>query len=163
MMSRQPPSLRDLLLAVVGIEECAAKLGRRRDYMVIFARQSRRRDVQIAIGIDCESAMKRGAQAYGLCLNIGLAFGRPRDEAAGSIGVAEGMVRAFPIQMIVAGAKMGDPQGGGESDCASQIGGCVAWQGRGVILGTPAERREAFQGTRRSVQAARAPLDGECC
>jgi hypothetical protein len=41
----------------------------------------------------------------------------------------------------------------------------AAWQGCGgiasdsVILGTPAERREAFQGTRRSDQAARAPLD----
>ena len=52
-----------------------------------------------------------------------LAFGRPRDEAAGRIGVAEGMVRAFPIRMIVAAAKMGDPQGGGEGDRARHIDG----------------------------------------
>ena len=62
-MSRQPPGLRDLLLAVAGIEECAAKLGRRQGCRVIAARQPRWRDVEIAIEIDCERAMERGAQA----------------------------------------------------------------------------------------------------
>ena len=44
---------------------------------------------------------------------------------------------------------------------------CAAWFGRPCLIlqssRIPAERREAFQGTRRSDQAARAPLDGACC
>ena len=62
MTSCQPPGLRNLLLAVAGIEECAAKLGGRRDY-IIFARQPRWRDIQIAIEIDSERAMEGSAQA----------------------------------------------------------------------------------------------------
>jgi hypothetical protein len=40
--------------------------------------------------------------------------------------------------------------------------GAVAASSDFAILATTAERREAFQGTRRSDQAARAPLDGAC-
>ena len=57
VVCRQPRGFRDLLLAVAGIEEPAAKLGRRQGCRVIAARQARGRDVEIAIEIDSERAM----------------------------------------------------------------------------------------------------------
>ena len=60
---REPRGLRDLLLAVAGIEEGAPQLGRREAGCIVPARQAGRRDVEVAVEIDRERAMDGGAQA----------------------------------------------------------------------------------------------------
>ena len=80
--------------------------------------------------------MDRGAQAQSLRLNISPTVGRPRDKTESGVGVAEGVVGTFPVRMIIAGAEMGDAQGGGEGDRARHVGGRSAVTKRGR------ERRE---------------------
>ena len=74
---REPRGFRDLLLAVAGIEERAPKLRRREARRVVAARQAGGRDVEIAVEIDRERAMERGAQAQGLGLDVGTAARSP--------------------------------------------------------------------------------------
>jgi hypothetical protein len=57
--------LRYLLLSVAGVQEGAAKLGRRRGRFLAM-RQSRRGNIEVAIKVDRERAMERCAQAQGL-------------------------------------------------------------------------------------------------
>jgi hypothetical protein len=113
---RQPSCLRDLLLAVAGIKKRAAKLRPREGCSAITTWQARWWHIEIAIEIDGECAMNGGAQGQRLCFNVSAAVGRPRNETKGGVGVAKGVVRAFPIRMIITRAEMSDTQGGGESD-----------------------------------------------
>src|SRR3989442_15242818 len=92
---REPRNFRHLLLAVAGIEERAPKR-RRRKAEVVRARQARRRHVEVAVEVDRERAMDRGAQAERLGLEGSAAIRRARDESKGRGGVAEAVVRAFP-------------------------------------------------------------------
>ncbi len=75
--------------------------------------------------------MDRGTQAHSFGFNINPALGRPRNEAEGGIGVAESVVGAFPVRMIIAGPEMGDAQCGGEGYRTCYIGGRSAVAQRG--------------------------------
>ena len=111
-----------LLLAVKGIEERAPKIRLCNTGWIVFARQARRRHVEVAVEIDCECTVDCGTQAVGFDLRIGAAIGGPLQQAEGGVGVAEGVVRAVPIRMLVAGGEMRDAQCGGKGDRARDVG-----------------------------------------
>ena len=67
--------------------------------------------------------MECGTQASGLGLDIRRDVSRPCDQAEGGAGVAEGVMRAVPIGMIIAGAEMRDAQGGREGNRPRHVGG----------------------------------------
>ena len=76
--------------------------------------------------------MYRGAQAQRLSLDISAIVGRADDEAMGGVGIAERVVGAFPVGVIVARPEMSNPQRRSESDGARHICGssAVAQSGR---------------------------------
>src|SRR5437588_6563910 len=61
MAGGKPRRLRDLLLAIAGIEERIAKLRRRKLCAVIAARQAGRRHIEVSREIDRERAMDSGS------------------------------------------------------------------------------------------------------